>query len=73
MFGKIGLDVREVTPPVGYFCSCGHAAIGTFRRGGAGDEPKPIRFFEIIKGKSLGVFCEPCLIVANYIKKRKNG
>jgi hypothetical protein len=48
-------------------CSSGHIAPMNFKIDG---NEAPTRFFEIHKDTIyLGTFCEPCLIIANYIAK----
>jgi len=69
---KADMQCKQVATPPDYRCSSGHKAPATFRLGGAGTPEAPIRFFEIYKdNKSLGVFCEPCLIIANYVARQK--
>ena len=57
---KCDLTIEECECP-GKICSSGHVASGMFQE-------KPIRFFKI-SGLISGIYCEPCLIVANYIAK----
>jgi len=69
---KADLQCKQVATPPDYRCSSGHKAPETFRREGPGSPETPICFFEIYKDdKCLGVFCEPCLIIANYAAHQK--
>lgn len=53
-------------------CSSGHIANEMFRRDGKDHPEEPTRFFDVVvKNKSMGTFCEPCLIMANYIKQQR--
>lgn len=66
------MSMGEVnSPPLG-ICASGHSAPAVFRREGPDSPEEPTRFFQVSKrdkssGKivCLGVYCEPCLIVAN--------
>lgn len=50
-------------------CSCGHIAPSLFKIDGV---ESPTRFFEITKNNIIiGIYCEPCLIIANFLSKRK--
>lgn len=60
---------KEVDPPLNNWCASGHAAPINFRRGGPNSPEEPTRFFSVIcKDEFLGVFCEPCLIIANWLQ-----
>lgn len=62
---------REVDTPLNRWCACGHCAPETFRRQGVGSPAEPIRFFHV-EGKEIsGIYCEPCLILANWITAQK--
>lgn len=68
------LTIEEVDAPMNHWCSTGHVSAATFRREGAGTPALPTRFFKVSSNKapmSNGVYCEPCLMVANAIKKMK--
>jgi hypothetical protein len=60
---KTDITFKEITPPIGLWCDSGHKAPEEFQH-------KPIRFFSI-SGKVTGVFCECCVIVANYVSDQK--
>lgn len=73
MHKKADLTQREVEPPFNKWCACGHVAPEMFRRSGPGSPEEPIRFFQV-SGQGLnGIYCEPCLIIANFMsQKEKN-
>lgn len=50
------------------WCDCGHFARGTFKIDG---EDHPIRFFTIESVTLTGIYCEPCLVIANYLKSQQ--
>ena len=50
------------------WCDCGHFAHGTFKIDG---KDLPIRFFKVESKTLSGIYCEPCLTIANYIKRLK--
>ena len=65
---------KEIDDPHDRWCDSGHEAPVTFKRAGPGSPAEPTKFFRVnVKGKDHGVFCEPCLVVANALasKKRK--
>lgn len=55
------------------WCDCGHYAPSEFRREGRDSLPEPTKFFKVSTEKlgSVGTYCEPCLIVANYAARCK--
>jgi len=65
---------EEVKAPLNRWCSCGHFAPETFKRGGADTPAEPTRFF-LISGKVdreiKGIYCEPCLVIANHMARLK--
>ena len=68
---RADLTQREVPPPAGSFCRSGHVALPVFRRE-SGRAEEPTRFFEVSSVACPGingVYCEPCLIVANAAAK----
>lgn len=68
------LVIKEVSPPDSRWCSSGHEAPEKFARAGPGTTPHPTRFFRVTSQNTShvnGTYCEPCLIVAHYLKKRK--
>ena len=69
---KADVTYREVVTPDDEMCANGHLAPKTFKRNGPESEPEPTKFFKV-SGKNVprGIYCEPCLIVANYIAKLK--
>lgn len=68
---KADLVQREVDKPINGWCASGHCAPEMFKRQGADSPPEPTRFF-LVKGHGIdAIYCEPCLIVANYIKMQQ--
>lgn len=63
---KADLTQREVDPPFNHWCSCGHAAPLFFKRSGPNSTPEPTRFFQVDGPNISGIYCEPCLIIANF-------
>ena len=69
---KPDLTIKQVSTPYEHRCSSGHKAPENFKLEGAHGQETPTRFFEIYKGSEyLGIFCEPCLIISNYIARQK--
>jgi hypothetical protein len=67
---KVELTFTQIENPPSLWCDSGHKAPETW-----GKDQKPIRFFRA-SGKANGIFCECCMIVANYIsdqKRKENG
>ena len=71
MLGEAQLVFRAVDAPLTGWCSSGHRVPppsdpkGLWSREGPGGPMEPIRFFQA-SGKGLdGIYCEPCLVVAN--------
>lgn len=63
-----GMTVKEVLPPAGLYCRSGHTAPKQFRRAGTQAPEEPTKFFQVTCSDYPGVegvYCEPCLIVAN--------
>lgn len=50
------------------WCDCGHFARGTYKIDG---KDSPIRFFKVESSNLKGIYCELCLVIANYIKNKK--
>ncbi len=50
------------------WCDTGHFAKGKFTIDG---QLLPIRFFKVESTTLTGIFCEPCLVIANYLKNQK--
>ena len=63
---KDDIITREVNAPPGHWCSSGHFAPEKF-------QDKSTRFFAISSSIASidGVYCEPCVIVANHISRKK--
>jgi len=52
-------------------CDNGHEAPELFRRSGPGSEEESTKFFHV-KGRGVdGIYCEPCLIIVNQLRKLK--
>lgn len=68
---KPDLIIKHVNTPTEHRCSSGHTAPQNFKIDGANGQEAPTRFFEVYKnGEYLGTFCEPCLIISNYIARQ---
>lgn len=72
MFLKEDLLIKEVTPLNSWCCS-GHFAPNKFKREGPTQPEEPTKFFHVIGNNIDGIYCELCLIIANYISKQKKG
>lgn len=62
------MTVREVPAPFTLRCRSGHVAPELFRRTGTKGPEEPTKFFRVSSDTHPevdGVYCEPCLIVAN--------
>jgi hypothetical protein len=71
MLGDAQLVFRAVDAPLTGWCSSGHRVDpkGLWSREGPGGLMEPIRFFQA-SGKGLdGIYCEPCLVVANALAR----
>lgn len=65
------LEQEEVEAPLNNWCASGHQAPKYFRREGPGTPELTTRFF-FVKGHNIcGIYCEPCLAIANHIAKLK--
>jgi hypothetical protein len=62
----LSIDEQKV-PPAQNWCSSGHFAPTMFRRNGESKPEEPTRFFKVTSKGHLvaGIYCEPCLILAN--------
>ena len=72
MLPKADLTVKEVQTPHGRWCKSGHEAPATFDRDGPSGGQQPTKFFKITSQYSPevnGVYCEPCLVIANAMKR----
>jgi len=68
----ITITYKEVDPPDDWLCDCGHTAPELFKRDGAGAAAFPTKFFKVKSKNGLnGTYCEPCLIVINYLAHQK--
>jgi hypothetical protein len=71
MFGPADMVVKEVAPPMSLWCKSGHEAPAMFRRRGTKAPEEPTKFFRISCSHDPhvnGIYCEPCLIIANAMK-----
>jgi len=71
LIGKPDIVMREVEAPDDHRCDSGHSVFGTFKRGGPASPPEPIKFFQVSTKEAgvIGTYCEPCLVIANHIKR----
>jgi len=68
------LIINQVQAPYDCWCRSGHVSPKEFRRGGPETELLLTRFFQVTSKKNSnvdGIYCEPCLIVANAISNKK--
>lgn len=71
-FDEPDITISEIDNHVGSWCDSGHKAPTLFRRTGPDSPEEPIRFFQVnIFEKINGIYCEPCLIVANHVSRLK--
>lgn len=66
---KPDLTYKQVEMPSNRWCASGHIAPEEFKTEENG-EPKPTRFFHVIGNGINNIYCEPCLIVANYLSRQ---
>ncbi len=73
MKNQFNIDISEVEvdPPFNKWCASGHVAGETYRRSGPDSPAESTRFFLVKAGEINSIFCEPCLVVANYISQLK--
>jgi len=71
MSGKPDLSMKQVETPPERWCSSGHIAPELFKLYGADGIEAPTRFFLIVGNGINGIFCEPCLCVANAMARKK--
>ena len=67
--------IAEVEAPITRWCDCGHSAQLAFKLSPTAPE-HPVRFFMVTHKETgvKGIYCEPCLIIANHLaKKQKAG
>ena len=65
------LTIKQIDPPIDNWCCSGHKAPDLFKREGPDSLEEPTRFFHIISKDINGVYCEICLIIANFIKNKQ--
>lgn len=67
------ITYKEIDPQNDQKCDCCYKAPETFRRDGPGSPALPTRFFcvTMINGDMNGVYCERCLVLINYLAKKK--
>lgn len=61
---------KEIEQPQDRKCDCGHLAPAHFKRNGSEYEEELTKFFKV-SGLISGIYCEPCLMIVNYMAKRK--
>jgi hypothetical protein len=71
MFLKVDITVKEITNHSNRECCSGHIAPEFFKREGPDGPEEPTRFFHVIGNGINGIYCEPCLIIANYLARQK--
>ncbi len=64
---KFDLSMTQVEN-ISCWCDSGHFAKGNFK---IDENDLPIRFFKIDSASVNGIYCEPCLVLANYIKNQQ--
>lgn len=67
----IDISETEVDAPFNKWCASGHVAGETYRRSGPDSPAEPTRFFLVQANDIHAIYCEPCLVVANYISRLK--
>lgn len=69
---KATITYKEIEPPDNRYCCTGHVAPEKFKRNPNG-EKEPTKFFHVTGDERFphGVYCEPCLIIANFLAKQK--
>lgn len=63
--------IEQIDEHVGGWCDSGHKAPAQFRRAGPESTEEPTRFFHFRSASVNGIYCEPCLIVANHLANLK--
>lgn len=61
----------EVDPPFNKWCASGHTAADTYKRSGPDSLAEPTKFFLVQAQDVCSIYCEPCLVVANYLSRLK--
>lgn len=62
---------EQILDPPNSFCASGHVAPTLFRRAGPESPEEPTRFFLVKHKDARGIYCEPCLIIANHVARLK--
>ena len=65
------ITFKQVESPLNGWCSSGHKAPDFFRNQGPEGPEEPTRFFLVKHAAISGVYCEPCLIIANHLARQK--
>lgn len=62
---------EQVEGPLNRWCASGHVAPLLFRNAGPESPETPTRFFMVTHRDIHGIYCEPCLIIANHMARLK--
>lgn len=62
---------EQVDEPLNRWCASGHVGPLFFRQAGPGSPELPTRFFLVKHRDVQGVYCEPCLVIANHMARLK--
>lgn len=71
---RADMVVKQVQNPHGDWCKSGHVGSKTFRIEGASGKESPTRYFQVTSDNAPdvnGIYCEPCLVIANAMKAQK--
>ena len=71
MFLIPDITQEQVETPINRYCFSGHFAPELYRRNGSDSPQEPIRFFSVKSNNINGIYCEICLVIANYLAKLK--
>lgn len=63
--------IEQLDDHISHWCDSGHKAPALFRRTGPESPEEPTRFFRVNCPNLKGIYCEPCLIVANHMARLK--
>lgn len=63
------LTIKQVSIPYERWCASGHFAVEKFKNFDLNEE-LPTRFFQVTSEKISGIYCEPCLILANFLSRK---
>lgn len=63
--------IKEVPAPFNNWCSSGHVCAEFFKRSGPKSSPEKTRFFHFCGQGINNIYCEPCLIIAQFLAKKK--